>query len=191
MKLSPLSWRETREHLRADRQRLQAALADQGARGGQRGAWLYLHPGFQCVLLYRLAHHFERSGRNWLGRICWHLNLLITGADINPPAHLGPGLLIMSPAGVAIMGTAGKNLTIMQCAGLGGETGRDEDIGAGPGLALLGDDVVLGPHTGVLGPVRVGHRVRLCHAVVLTQDVGDDAVVEGARPRILRLGGGA
>jgi serine O-acetyltransferase len=184
---SPLTWRETRLRLRADRERLRAVLADVGRPAGA----LWAHPSYWCVAMYRLANHFDRRGHNWLGRIFWHLNLVLTGADINPPADLGPGLVVLSPAGVAIMGTAGRNLTVMACAGLGGETGRHEDIGAGPGLALLGDDVVLGPHTAVLGPVRVGSRVRLQHGLVLTRDVPDDVVVEGGRTRVLKRREGA
>ena len=180
--VNPMSWSQTREALRQDRARLAQVLAEVGRPAGA----LVFHPSYWCVLLYRLAHHFDRNGHNWLGRLCWHLNLVLTGADINPPAALGPGLVVLSPAGVAIMGTAGRNLTVMACAGMGGEIGRREDIGAGPGLALLGDDVVLGPHTGVLGPVRVGHRVHLRQGLVVTFDVADDQVVEGGRLRVLR-----
>ena len=34
-------------------------------------------------------------------------------------------------------------------------------IGGGPGLCVIGDDVILEPHCGILGPVRVGHRVTI------------------------------
>src|SRR4029077_20112239 len=106
--------------------------------------------------------------------------------DISPPAELGEGLVIMSPAGTAISGVADRNLTLMPCAGVGGEVGRWEDVGAGPGLPVLGSDVVLEPHCGVLGPIRVGHRVRLCAGVVVTRDVADDTMVEGPALRFLR-----
>jgi acetyltransferase-like isoleucine patch superfamily enzyme len=83
------------------------------------------------------------------------------------------------------MGHAGRNLTVMPCAGLGGEIGRRHDAGAGPGVPFLGDDVVLEPHCGVLGPVRVGNRVRVPAGIGLTRDVPDDAILEGARVRLL------
>src|SRR5438105_5363064 len=108
-----------------------------------------MHPSFLCVLFYRLSNHFFRAGNKRIARVFWHLNMLITGADISPPVDLGGGLVIMTPAGTAIMGNAGRNLTVMACAGLGGEIGRHEDIGAGPGLPVLGDDVILEPHCGV------------------------------------------
>jgi serine acetyltransferase len=110
---------------------------------------------------------------------------LITGADISEPANLGAGLVIISPPGVAIMGRSGVNLTVMPCSGMGAEIGRYEDIGAGPGCCVVGDDVLLEPHSGVLGPVRVGNRVTIGSGVSVAKDVPDDYKVEGPKPRFL------
>lgn len=182
LKLERLSWKQTRARLRADRRRLVALLESQH---GHRPLLIF-HPSFICVLLYRLSNHFFRAGHRYLARFFWHLNVLITGADISAPCDFGEGLVIMSPAGIAMTAKAGRNLTVMPLAGLGGELGRREDVGAGPGVPVLGDDVVLEPHCGVLGPVRVGHRVRVCAVTVVTKDVPDDTVVEGPQPRYLR-----
>lgn len=146
----------------------------------------HFHPSFVCVFLYRISNHLYRAGHRLLARLVWHLNTLLTGADISEPANLREGLVILSPPGVAVMGTAGRNLTIVACAGLGGEIGRLEDVGAGPGLPVVGDDVTLEPHTGILGPVRIGSRVRVKAGFTAVVDVPDDAVVEGARPRLIR-----
>lgn len=179
----PLPWRVTRARLRADRARLVALLS--AAHGGAPRS-LWLHPSYICVLLHRLSHHFHRAGRRHLARLFWHANVLITGADISPPADIGEGFVVMSPAGVAVSGKAGRNLTLMPLTGLGGEVGRREDIGAGPGLPVLGDDVVIEPYSGVLGPVRVGNRVRIGAHVVLTRDVPDDTIAEAHRPKLVR-----
>jgi serine O-acetyltransferase len=173
----PLTWRETSARLRADRARLRQFLRD--------GRSLWLHPSYLCVLLHRISHHLYRGGHRFAARAVWHFNVLLTGADISEPADIGPGLLVMNPAGCAIMGRAGRNLTVMSCAGLGGETGKTEDVGGGPGVPLLGDDVTLEPHCGVLGPVQVGSRVRVPAGIGLTQNVGDDMLIEGPRPRCL------
>ncbi len=177
----PLRWQDTLERLRADRERLRQAGA-----AGLHGAAVYRHPAFVCVLLHRLSHHAHRSDWPRLGRFFWHLNTMLTGADISAPADLGGGLLIQSPMGVAIAGKAGRNLTVMACAGLGSELGRREDVGAGPGLPVLGDDVLLEPHSGVIGPVRVGHRVHVCAGLPVACDVPDDATVEWPAPRIVK-----
>ena len=156
------------------------------AQQGRLPGAVVFHPSFLCALLHRLSHHFFRAGHRYVARFFWHLNVLLTGADISEPCDLGEGLVIVSPPGVAIMGKAGRNLTVMPCAGLGGELGRREDVGAGPGLPVLGDDVVLEPHCGVLGPVRIGHRVRLEAGTVVSEDVPDDTVISGPEPRFLR-----
>lgn len=144
-----------------------------------------LHPSFLCVLLYRISNYFYRAGHRWIARFFWHLNTLLTGADISPPSDLGEGLIIVSPAGVAITANSGRNLTVMPLAGIGSELGRRLDIGAGPGIPVLGDDVILEPHAGVLGPIRIGDRVRVSAGALVLRDVPEDTVVEGPRARFL------
>ena len=181
--LSPLSWAETRSRLRADRQRLRELCAPDLA-----GLGLYLHPSYLCVLLHRWSHHCHRRGHRRLARLWWHLNTFITGADISAPADLGPGLLIQSPMGVSISGRAGRNFTVMACSGLGSELGRRDDIGAGPGLPWLGDDVWLEPHSGVMGPVRVGSRVHIPAGLPVTFDLPDDTQLQVPPPRVMLRG---
>lgn len=182
MKLKGISWKETRARLRADYSRLCDLVRDSE---GHRPPLMFCHPSLICVVLHRISSYFERAGHRLLARLLWHLNLLLTGADISELADLEGGLVILSPPGTAIMGRAGRNLTVMPCAGLGGEIGRYEDVGAGPGVPLLGDDVVLEPHCGVLGPVKVGSRVRVPAGLGVTNDVPDDACLEAPRMRLL------
>lgn len=178
-----ISWKETFTRLRIDHKRLALMLKSQC---NYYRTVLIFHPSFICVVIHRLSHYYFRSGHRFIARFFWHLNVLLTGADISEPCDLGEGLLIVSPPGIAIMGKAGRNLTVMPCSGLGGELGRREDIGAGPGLPVLGDDVVLEPHTGILGPAKIGNRVRLTAGTVVTRNVPDDMVVNGPEPRFLR-----
>jgi serine O-acetyltransferase len=180
-----LTWRETLSRIRADHRRIiqvHAALRERGARTA------FTHPSFVCALMYRLSHHSFRSGHRLLARFLAQLNTFLTGADISEPSDLGAGLVIVSPAGVSIFGNAGRNLTLMPLTGLGGQIGREDDVlGGRPGLPLLGDDVVLEPYSGVLGPVRVGHRSRICTGIALTRDVPDDTIVESPlhEPRVI------
>lgn len=179
---APITWKETRLRLRADRSRLRQVLEQ------QRGSaiLLSLHPSWICVLLHRVSHFFFRRGHRFVARFVWHLNVMLTGADISEPCDLGGGLLVVSPAGVSFMGSAGRNLTIMPLCGVGSELGRREDLGAGPGLPVLGDDVVLDPVSGVLGPIRVGDRVRVAAGTVVTRDVPSDTIVTGPSARFIR-----
>jgi len=181
--LEPMTWRETRRRLRADHRRLVEMLNRLGY-GPRKSA--YLHSSCVCVFLYRLSNYAFRLGHTLLARLLWQLNVMLTGADIAPPADLGEGLVVLCPPATAVAGKAGRNLTLMQCAGVGGEVGRWEDIGGGPGLPVLGDDVIIGPHSGVMGPVRVGSRVSISLGVGIAIPVPDDTVVEGPKVRFLR-----
>jgi serine O-acetyltransferase len=176
-----ITWRATRERLKLDRERLVAMIKRDDPHAPP---FVLFYPPWLCVFLHRLSHYLYRRGWRWMARVLWHLNVLLTGADISPPADLGGGLVILQPAGIAVMGVAGRNLTVMALSGLGGELGRREDVGAGPGVPVLGDDVTLEPHTAVLGPVRIGNRVRVEAGAVVTRDVEDDGVVSGVAPMI-------
>jgi serine O-acetyltransferase len=173
-------WQETFSRIRADYARLAGVLE---SLNGHAPVALIFHPSFISVFLYRISNHWFRRGHRYTARLFWQLNLLLTGADISEPADLGAGLVIVSPAGIAVMAKAGRNLTLMPLSGLGSEIGRREDIGAGPGLPVLGDDVVIEPHAAALGPVRIGNRVRITALTCVTRDIPDDVVVEGPRTK--------
>jgi len=176
----PESWKTTMARLKADRQRLALLLAE-----GPKGQGVYLHPSYLCVALYRISHFFFRGGHRVLARLVSQFNVLLTGADISPAAEIAEGLVILTPPGTVLFGKAGRNLTVMPCSGFGGEIGRPEDVGGGPGLPVLGDDVILEPHCAVLGPWKVGNRVRVKAGVLVVGNVPDDCIAEGPRPRIL------
>jgi serine acetyltransferase len=174
-----ISWGETRLRLREDAARLRGPLANGVA---PRALCLVLYPPYLCILLHRLSHHLWTRGHGLGARLLWHLNILATGADIHPHCDLGGGLLIPNPVAISLSGRAGKNLTVMARAGLGGELSRREDVGAGPGLPFLGDDVGLAPHAGVLGPVTIGGGVRVAPGCVVTRNVPRGAVVSPFPP---------
>jgi serine O-acetyltransferase len=169
-----ISWRETRARLAADRARL---IAHFESLPGRRSTFLWLQPSFQCVLLHRLSYYFHSRGQAQLARLFWQLNLLLTACDIAPISNIGGGLLVHFPLAVGVIGTVGANCTIEGHGGIGGGTRRRADIGAGPGLPVIGDEVTLGWGAIVMGPIRIGDRVVIGHGAVVTNDVPDDAIV--------------
>ncbi len=184
----PLTWAETRRRLRIDRARL-AAVMGAGRPDAVHGLWH--HPSFVCVFLYRLSNHCFR--RRWVlaARALWHVNMILTGADLAYGADIGEGLVVLRPAGTAVAAKVGRNLTLCPGAGIGAETGRWEDIGAGPSLPVLGDDVWMEHLSGILGPVRIGHRARIGPGFAATCDVPDDSEILGATARLMRRPGGS
>jgi len=175
---APISWRRTRERFAADLERLRRALA---AEFGVDPVLLRLHPSAVCLLLHRLAHHAWQRGHRKTARILAQAGTLATGGDFHPASDIGPGLFVPHPTGIALMCRAGHNLTVMSRSGTG-MLPRARDVGAGPGLPVLGDDCTLGPCCGIEGPQRIGHRVRLLTGIPLMQDAPDDTDVGAARP---------
>src|SRR5439155_17700826 len=132
------NWKMTISRLKADRRRLLLHLSQ-----WQRACGVYFHPSFICIVLYRVSRHFFQTGHPLLARLIGQFNQVLTGADISPASDIGEGFVVLTPPGAAIYGKAGRNLTVMPCAGIGGEIGRREDVGGGPGHPVLGDDVIL------------------------------------------------
>lgn len=181
---TPVTANSIRERLRTDKARLREVLAADGAQPG----CLWLLPSWQAVWLSRWSHFHFANGRRLLARALWHFNLLLTGADISPMADFGPGLVIRCPLCVVMLGKSGANLTVHGHGGMGGGISA-KDIGAGPGLPVLGDNVCLHFSAFVLGPVHIGSGAAIGPRCVVTRDVPEGSVLETAEPRLVRLAG--
>lgn len=179
--VAPISWAETRSRMASDHARLRRVLREAGR---EPVGWLALHPSYTAVWLHRVSHFLHRGGHRWLARFVWHLNLLVVGADISPASEIGGGFVMLNPVAVTIFANIGRDFTVMAFCGLGALPSR-QDIGAGPGLPILGDDVELAPFAGVLGPVRLGNGVRVGAGCIVTEDLPDGAIVARPVPRIL------
>lgn len=169
----PLTAADTAARLLADRARLRAMLA---ARFGTDAGWPWLMAPWVCVWLQRQAHQAWQARRPWVARAWTQLNSLLTGADLHPHCDFGPGLLLPHPVALTASGSAGPGFTMMALSGIG-MLPRALDVGAGPGLPLLGSGIWLGAGCGVLGPVRVGDGVRVESGAALTHDAPTGARV--------------
>ena len=173
------SWQDTRERLRHDKQRLLDYARQAGVNGinWPSASWsLWFYPAYQCVLLHRLSHFFFSNGHRLPARLLWHLNCILTGADISPNTDIAGGLLIKSPIRVTAVGRAGENLTIDGHGGFGG--GRSSnDIGAGPGLPIVGDNVTIRYGSMILGPVYIGNQVILEARTNISKNIPDNTRV--------------
>lgn len=138
---------------------------------------LFFSASFQCVVLYRVSRWLFVRQRYLLARFVWQINFMLTGADMNPISELGKGLVVCHPIGVVVMGRAGENLTIEGNGGIGGGLSSRRNIGAGPGSAYLGDNVMIGFGSGVLGPHKIGDNVTFSPNVTVIQNVPDECDV--------------
>lgn len=167
-----ITHRETRLRLAVDRHRLVECLRIRNLPVGRVG----LSHSYLCVFLYRYSRLCFERGWTRLARLVWQLNMFLTGADLSPMSDLGEGLLIVHPIAVIVVGSAGKRLLVEGIGGCGGGLALD-DIGAGPGLPSMGDDVSLARGAMVLGPVRIGNRVRIGPGCTVVRDLPDDTEV--------------
>lgn len=174
-----LDWRETLRRLRVDHQRLEECCRERQI----SLRLLRLSPSFVCVALYRLSRYLYRRRAGLAARFVWQINLSITGADMSPISEIGEGLLVVHPVAVTVVGSAGRNFTVEGLGGMGG--GLDmADIGAGPGLPVLGDNVRMARGAMVLGPVRIGTDVIIGPGCTVVRDLPDGTEV---LPHVVRV----
>jgi serine O-acetyltransferase len=174
---SSISWKNTRSRLRADRERLKAHFSEHGV---PVPTFLILHSSYQCVFLFRLSAYSFRRGWLRAAKSIWYLNLLVTGADIEPSSDLGPGLVILHPISVQIFGSIGTDCVFWGYGGIGG--GRSSaDIGAGVGLPVIGNRVIFGPRALAIGPVKIGDDCRIGAGCLVLTDLAADTLVEAPR----------
>lgn len=185
----PMSWALTRRLIRSDFNRL-----SQWYGGGplSRRVYWFFQPNFQALFLYRLYRYLYLNGWRNSARSLFMFSLYLTGADISPSTSIGEACLIGHAVGIIVCGKLGARCTLYGQGGTGGGIG-DDDIGGGPGLPVVGDDVMFGVKAIALGTIRIGNRVNLGPAAVATSNVPDDAMVVALPSKIIkvRMGGAA
>jgi serine O-acetyltransferase len=137
---------------------------------------LTCYPGLHAVWLHRAAHALWKKDVPVVPRLISQFGRFITGIEIHPGATLGEGLFIDHGAGVVIGETAevGDNVTIYQGVTLGG-TGKE----SGKRHPTVGDNVVIGAHSQLLGSIKVGDNVKVGSGSVVIQDTPANATVVG------------
>jgi serine O-acetyltransferase len=134
-------------------------------------------PRLQAVALFRLAQWVHpRSAQ--LASLIKTFNQTLTGADIATEASIGGGLQLFHPQGVVIGPncTIGARCVVMSCV----------VVGTGPGGSpTLGDDVVLGPHSMVLGGLVLADKVFVGAGALVTESVTEGGRVRAVRSEVL------
>lgn len=143
--------------------------------------------GFWALTIYRLQHAIHRSRFRWVWLPCAvllavvkKLFTLVTHINLHPHAKIGPGLFIphVGPIQVFPWATIGADCAIHQVCTIGarGQLGGPQ----------IGDHVLLGCHSCVLGAVRVGDGARIGAGAVVVNDVPAWATVVGVPARVVR-----
>jgi serine acetyltransferase len=136
--------------------------------------------GLWAVTIYRL----QRSANRGRPAILWlpprvilaivkKLFTLVTHINLHHNADIGPGLLIphVGPIQVFPWATIGADCAIHHVCTIG--------AGSRPGGPVIGDHVMIGCHTCILGPVHVGDGAKIGAGAVVVTDIPAGATAVG------------
>jgi serine O-acetyltransferase len=141
---------------------------------------LFFMPALQAIFLYRLGRFLYLRGWRVVPRMLFTLNILLWGTDVPPTTRIGRSFYMPHTVGVTIFGVLGDRCTCYAQAAIGGGSGNEQDIGAGPGLPVLGDAVLVGARAMIVGPVRIGSGTLIGANAFVTSDLPESATVIAA-----------
>ena len=160
---------------------------DPAARGQEEIILAY--PGFEAVLVYRLAHELYLLGVPTIPRIMTEHAHSSTGIDIHPGATIGKSFFIDHGTGVVIGETCiiGDRVKMYQGVTLGARS-FDLDENGNPVKGIkrhpnIGNDVIIYSGATVLGgDTVIGDRSVIGGSVWLTHSVAPDSKVYNTAP---------
>lgn len=147
---------------------------------------LFCYPGLQALMMHRFSHFLFSLKIPFIPRLMSHIGRFLTGIEIHPGAQIGKGVFIDHGMGVVIGETAivGDYALIYQGVTLGG-TGKE----SGKRHPTVGENVVVGAGSKVLGNIYIGNNVRIGAGSVVLRDVPSDCTVVGVPGRVIYRSG--
>ncbi len=141
-----------------------------------------LYQGLWAIWIHRFAHLLHQMRVPFFPRLISQIMRLLTLIEIHPGATIGRRLFIDHGCGVVIGESAviGDNVVIFQGVTLGG-TGKEK----GKRHPTIGNNVVIGAETIILGNITVGDNVTIGAGTVITKSVPSNVTIVGNPPRII------
>lgn len=145
-----------------------------------------LYSGYKAVRSHRRAYWFYHHNMKFIARYISQRSRHKTGIEIHPAAKIGKGLVIDHGMGVVIGETAeiGDDCTIYQGVTLGG-TGKD----TGKRHPTIGNNVLVGAGSKVLGPFTVGDNARIAANAVVLSAIPPNSTAVGVPARVVKVNG--
>ncbi|MHB8091566.1 MAG: serine O-acetyltransferase [Syntrophales bacterium] len=142
---------------------------------------IFFYPGLHAIWMHRVAHFLWNHRFYFLARFISHLGRFLTGIEIHPGARIGRRFFIDHGAGVVIGETAdiGDDVLLYQGVVLGGVSLNKEKR-----HPTIGNHVLVGAGTIVLGPIHIGDGTRIGAASLVVKDVPANAIAVGVPARI-------
>ncbi len=143
---------------------------------------LTCYSGVQAVIFYRLTHFLWGCKLFWLARFISTFARWFTGIEIHPGAVIGRRFFIDHGMGVVIGETAeiGDDCMMYHGVTLGGTSWDKEKR-----HPTLMNGVVIGAGAKILGPITLGHNVRVGSNSVVVKSVDDNDTVVGIPGRVV------
>ena len=165
------------------RETIEAYKARDPAARSSFEVWL-LYPGIKATQSHKRAHWCYTHGHKLLARIISQHSRKKTGIEIHPGAKIGKRLVIDHGMGIVIGETAeiGDDCLIYQGVTLGG-TGKD----TGKRHPTLGNNVLIGAGTKVLGPVYIGDNSRIGAGSVVLRNLPANCTAVGVPAEVVRI----
>ena len=165
------------------RETIEAYKARDPAARSSFEVWL-LYPGIKATQSHKRAHWCYTHGHKLLARIISQHSRKKTGIEIHPGAKIGKRLVIDHGMGIVIGETAeiGDDCLIYQGVTLGG-TGKD----TGKRHPTLGNNVLIGAGTKVLGPVFIGDNARIGAGSVVLRNLPANCTAVGVPAEVVRI----
>ncbi|KAL5987948.1 Diamine acetyltransferase 1 [Asimina triloba] len=138
--------------------------------------------GFLACQSHRVSHKLWNSGRKALALLLQSRASEAFAVDIHPGAKIGRGILLDHATGVVIGETAvvGDNVSILHSVTLGG-TGK----ASGDRHPKIGNGVLIGAGTQILGNVRIGEGAKIGAGSVVLKDVPPRTTAVGSPARLV------
>ncbi|ERN10565.1 hypothetical protein AMTRI_Chr10g227220 [Amborella trichopoda] len=138
--------------------------------------------GFLAAQAHRAAHHLWENGRLSLALVIQNRVSETFAVDIHPNAKIGLGFLMDHATGVVIGETAiiGDNVSLLHNVTLGG-TGKD----SGNRHPKIGDGVLVGAGTCILGNVKIGEGAKIGAGSVVLKEVPAKTTAVGNPARLI------
>ena len=145
---------------------------------------ILLYQGFHALVFHRIAHWLYCRRHFFWARTVSQWGRGFTGIEIHPGAKIGNNLFIDHGMGIVFGETAeiGDNCTIYHGVTLGG-TGKD----TGKRHPTLGNNVLIGAGTQVLGPVFIGDNVRIGAGSVVLINLPANCTAVGVPAEVVRI----
>ena len=138
--------------------------------------------GYHAIQTHRFAHALWMGGRRDFALYLQSRSSAVFQVDINPAARIGKGIMLDHATGFVVGETAtiGDNVSILQGVTLGGTGKSEEDR-----HPKIGNGVLIGAHSVVLGNIKIGECARIGAGSVVVKEVPPRVTVAGVPAKII------